>query len=175
MIEILTTSTQLYIFPHSCFCWYDFYEWQIEKSELAFCENQYKCIKPFGVEPEIFNKHGWIGQYHGCWCLTPYVARTSASAILTTNSPCFPQCVVLSISTISWPGNVSMMTSSNGNIFRVTGLLCWEFTGHRWIPCTKDSDAELWCFLWTAPEPTVKLTMETPVIWDAIVITITSL
>ena len=41
-----------------------------------------------------------------------------------------------------------MMTSSNGNIFRVTGPLCWEFTGHLWIPVTKASDAELWCFLW---------------------------
>ena len=30
-----------------------------------------------------------------------------------------------------------MMTSSNGNISRVTGPLCWEFTGHRWIPRTK--------------------------------------
>ena len=28
----------------------------------------------------------------------------------------------------------SMMTSSNGNIFRVTGPLRREFTGHRWIP-----------------------------------------
>ena len=27
-----------------------------------------------------------------------------------------------------------MMTSSNGNIFRVTGPLCGEFTGPRWIP-----------------------------------------
>ena len=44
-----------------------------------------------------------------------------------------------------------MMTSSNGNIFRVTGPLCGEFTGHRWIPLTKASDAELWCFLWSAP------------------------
>ena len=26
-----------------------------------------------------------------------------------------------------------MMTSSNGNIFRITGLLCGEFTGHWWI------------------------------------------
>ena len=26
-----------------------------------------------------------------------------------------------------------MMTSSSGNIFRVTGHLCGEFTGHRWI------------------------------------------
>ena len=45
-----------------------------------------------------------------------------------------------------------MMTSSNGNIFRVTGHLCGEFTGPRWIPRTKASDAELWCFLWSAPE-----------------------
>ena len=34
------------------------------------------------------------------------------------------------------------------HIFRVTGHLCGEFTGHRWIPNTKASDAELWCFLW---------------------------
>ena len=37
-----------------------------------------------------------------------------------------------------------IMTSSNGNIFRVTGPLCGEFTGHRWIPSTKASDAEPW-------------------------------
>ena len=45
-----------------------------------------------------------------------------------------------------------MMTSSNENIFRVTGHLCVEFTGHRWIPHTKASDAERWCSLWSAPE-----------------------
>ena len=38
----------------------------------------------------------------------------------------------------------TMMTSSNGNIFRVTGHLCGEFTGLRWIPHTKPSGAELW-------------------------------
>ena len=37
----------------------------------------------------------------------------------------------------------SMMTSSNGNIFCVTGPLWGEFTGDRWIPLTKASDAEL--------------------------------
>ena len=36
------------------------------------------------------------------------------------------------------------MTSSNGNIFRVTGHLCGEVPGPRWIPRTKASDAELW-------------------------------
>ena len=44
-----------------------------------------------------------------------------------------------------------MMTSSNGNIFRVNGPLCGEFTGPRRIPRTKASDAELWCFLWSTP------------------------
>ena len=44
-----------------------------------------------------------------------------------------------------------MMTSWNGNIFCVTGHLCGECTGHQWIPCTKVSDGELWCFLWSAP------------------------
>ena len=42
---------------------------------------------------------------------------------------------------------LSMMTSSNGNTFCVTGYLCGEFTGPRWIPHTKASDVELWCFL----------------------------
>ena len=51
-----------------------------------------------------------------------------------------------------WQGTCSsMMTSSNENIFRVTGPLRGEFTGHRWIPLTKASDVELWCFLWSAP------------------------
>ena len=34
--------------------------------------------------------------------------------------------------------------------------LCGEFTGHRWIPRTKASDAELWCFLWSAALKTVE-------------------
>ena len=36
--------------------------------------------------------------------------------------------------------------------FRVTGHLCGEFTGPRWISHTKASDAELWCFPWSASE-----------------------
>ena len=40
-----------------------------------------------------------------------------------------------------------IMKSSNENIFRVTGPLCGEFASHRWLPHTKASDAELWCFL----------------------------
>ena len=68
-----------------------------------------------------------------------------------------------------------MMTSLIGNIFRVTGPLCGEFTGHRWIPHTKASDAELWIFLWSAREQTVVQAIATPVIWDAITLVMTSL
>ena len=46
----------------------------------------------------------------------------------------------------SYAYKISMMTSSNGEIFCVTGPLCGEFTVHRWIPLTKASDAELWFF-----------------------------
>ena len=60
-------------------------------------------------------------------------------------------------------------------IFSVLLAFCEEFTGHRWIPLTKASDAELWGFLSSAPEQTVEQTIETPVIWDAIAPIMTSL
>ena len=33
---------------------------------------------------------------------------------------------------------------------------------------TQASEAELWCFLWSEPEQTVKQMIKTPVIWDII-------
>ena len=67
-----------------------------------------------------------------------------------------------------------MMTSPNGYIFRVTGPLWGESTGHRWIPLTKASDAEIWCLLWSAPEQTVEQRIGTSLIWDAIALIMTS-
>ena len=69
----------------------------------------------------------------------------------------------------------NMMTSSNGNVSRVTGPLLEEIIGHQWIPLVNASDAELWCFLWSAPEQTLEHTIRTPVILDAIVLIMTSL
>ena len=48
---------------------------------------------------------------------------------------------------ISWRSThplfpIFKMTPWHGNMFRVTGPLCGEFTGHWWIPLTKASDAE---------------------------------
>ena len=62
-----------------------------------------------------------------------------------------PQCVEIRGAWQVWrvhPQPIDfMITSSNGIIFRVTDPSCGEFTGHRWIPRTKASDAELCYFL----------------------------
>ena len=68
----------------------------------------------------------------------------------------------------------TMMTSSNGNIFCITGLLWGESTSYWWVPLTKASDMELWCFLWSEPDQTVEQTIEASVISDAIVLIMTS-
>ena len=76
---------------------------------------------------------------------------------------------------------VFMMTSSNGNMFRVTGFcagnspatagnspVTGEFSSHR--PVTRSFN-----FLWSAPEQAVELTIKTLVIWNAIALIMTSL
>ena len=68
-----------------------------------------------------------------------------------------------------------MMTSSNGNTFRISGPLCGEITDYRWIPPTKASDAGLWCCLWCAPKQTAEQAVEMVVIWDALALIVTSL
>ena len=57
----------------------------------------------------------------------------------------------ISAAIFHWHRHRIMMTSSNGNMFRVTGPLWGDSTGHRWTPVTKANDAELWCFRWSAP------------------------
>ena len=51
---------------------------------------------------------------------------------------------------------MNIMTSSNGNIFCVTGPLCSEFPGLRWIPITKAIEAEFLCFFEMPFEQTVE-------------------
>ena len=50
-----------------------------------------------------------------------------------------------------------------------------ESTGGRRIPLTKASGAELWWFLWCAPEQTAKQTVDMLVTWDIITLIITPL
>ena len=97
------------------------------------------------------------------WMICAALRRNSRNSFALLINPCLCRWRKI-IPLVSWfamhdsINNVSvilvniMMTSSNGNIFRVTGHLCGKFTGHRRIPRTKVSNAELWCFLWSASE-----------------------
>ena len=67
--------------------------------------------------------------------------------------------------------DAQMMTSSNGFFPRFQWLLALC----EWNPLTKASDAELWWFLWSAPEQTIEQTIETPVIRYVIALIMTSL
>ena len=62
------------------------------------------------------------------------------------------------------------MTQSNGNIFRVTGPLCGEFTGHRWIPTQRPVTRSFDVYFDLRLNKLLRL-----VIWDAIVLIMVSL
>ena len=84
----------------------------------------------------------WSVVFICCWNLGGYISCAFLSSSTTDTRAYF------------WP--FAMMTSSNRNVFRVTGPLCGEFTGRRWFPLRKASDAELWFFLRSAPEQTIE-------------------
>ena len=73
-----------------------------------------------------------------------FVLRTTNKFTFAIHSQTITNNVKMQLTTFHATPRQIMMTSSNGNIFRVTGPL-GEFTGHRWIPRTKASDADL-CF-----------------------------
>ena len=85
-------------------------------------------------------------KYLKCFKLWPKSSRGGFNRFLTLLPSYYKNSV---LDTVVETYCVFMMTSSNGNIFRVTIPLCGEFTGHRWMPLTKANDAELWCFRWS--------------------------
>ena len=89
------------------------------------------------VTRKMFPFDDVIMQYSWHCLLSPF--KSSVHPVIASNVSCTNPVFIMT----------TMMTSSNGNIFRVTGHLCGEFTGPRWIPRKKTSDAELWCFLWS--------------------------
>ena len=59
--------------------------------------------------------------------------------------PCVPRIMHMASAIVSWWRHQRETFSA------LLALLCGEFIGHRWIPRTKASDEELWCFLWSTP------------------------
>ena len=83
-------------------------------------------------------------QWRLSWTTTKIRARKPGLFICPIISrPYLPPCFSDNYIGNNYLLDLIMMTSSNGSIFRVTGHLCGEFTGPRWIPRTNASDAEL--------------------------------
>ena len=72
-------------------------------------------------------KSHWFN-IEGCF----FILLVSKSTFFILKHICFVQLSIHEFSSL-----VDMITSSNGNIVRVTGPLCGEFTGRRWIPRTQ--------------------------------------
>ena len=104
---------------------------------LSFEKPHLHEYKQYWKHPKLF----WISVFAYMFWKERVISSYAAahSLVLSTRGFVIPACI-------------NMMTSSNGNIFRLTGPLFGEFTGPRWIPLTKASDAELWRILWSAPE-----------------------
>ena len=89
---------------------WDPYRYQIPFHKSPLLEILQPCTKPSICQPPV-----------------PRLNQAMACCLLSINPSPEPMLMYC----------YSMMTSSNGNIFRVTGPLCGEFTGPRWIPRAK--------------------------------------
>ena len=135
------------------------------KTKWVALDERYKCTADM-----IFNSliPGRCDYTFKCVILKPILMTSEFSfsnvIALTWMLPILRESILIQV--MAWCHKVmnhqasnihNMMRSSNGNIFHITGPLCREFTCPWWIPLTKASVADLWRFLWSAPEQT----------WDA--------
>ena len=68
---------------------------------------------------------------------SPSVKLCTTVLLFMCENSLYHQCITFLVH------KIYMMTSSNGNIFRVSGHLCGEFTGPWWIPHTKSSSVNI--------------------------------
>ena len=115
----------------------------ISQNLYLFCRRHFKLI--------FLNGNRWMSNKMSFKFVLYYLTNNKSMLILVmarclTNDKPLSEPMLTKMSVDIWSHlAIHMMTSSNGNIFRVTGHLRGEFTGHRWIPHTKASDAEIWC------------------------------
>ena len=118
-----------------CLCMIQILDWHKENICMSILSNVYQTWNLFDIGlPLVILSHANIE-----YC----------DAVVSINMNEYLVTRILSVISLNQCDGSYMMMAPNGNIFRVTGLLCGEFSGPRWIPCTKASDAELWCFLWS--------------------------
>ena len=137
--------------PQVMACWHRAITWtNADLSSKEFCGTHRKGLTEEVLLILIRNMFELFNKFESTTTYSFFFIKCNSFPKLHENiiEICYPIIVPGAWSKSKQP----MMTSSNGNIFRVTGHLCGEFTGPRWISRTKASDAELSCFLWSAPE-----------------------
>ena len=73
-------------------------------------------------------------------------------SILRDNRLAFNHFITLLSSLFITVDNSCKLLALQNNVVSSANKIEGEFTGHRWIPLSKARDAELWCFLWSAPD-----------------------
>ena len=152
-LKIYNVSTQIWFAKDIKWAAYPVYYllFGLEKSYACVnCFINISCLYHWMLNVQM-NIFGWrmtrnnnvilyLIELHVPWQLQLFLTRTGTKASRT---------ILVSYGLgkyVSEQPGVFMMASLNGNIIRVTGHLCGEFTGRRWIPRTKASDTELWYF-----------------------------
>ena len=129
---------------------------------LAYVPNPVVGVR-YSLAPEVVLTAKWSSR----WACT--VCQVSTPAAVVAN--------------LSWcPGNdndVMLCTLHDDVIIRKRFTRYWPFVRGIYRspvdPFTKASDAELWCFLWYAPEQSFEQTIETSVIWGTVLLIMTLL
>ena len=104
----------------------------IKAAMLSFHNLLLNCFRGWNKNVFAFSKGSQ--QWHGAnsWNLSSCKTRTHLSYTVDINNTC--KVSVCSSGRVVYVSVILMMTSSNGNIFRVTGPLCGEFTGPGEFP-----------------------------------------
>ena len=129
--------------------WYEY--WLVLQCDLHISCIEFKTAICITITPEFVLCAPWkYANTHTRWHACTPVYRKCQRHSGSKSSTQFQSKQLMQSMSLEYCQIV--MTSSNRNIFLVTGSLCGEFAGHRWIHLTKSSDVELWCFLWSAPQ-----------------------
>ena len=93
------------------------------------------------------NKLSWVTELYcfvgSCCSLAPVRQQTITRTIAEYMILCYPVCWCIYVTSSS----MSSWWRHQMETFSALLVVC-----HRLIPHTKASDAELWCFIWSAPE-----------------------
>ena len=125
------------------------FEWHVLALTAQQCQFEGGYISWFASLTALWHMIIWHRIWHSSNDETFLVASLKASKSRNIMLLIFHVTLLFYVNWFNWNW-WHIMTSSNANTFRVPDPLWGKSIGHRWIPFTKASDAELWCFLWIA-------------------------